>query len=324
MRALRFSEFGDVSKLSLMELPEPRADDRTVIVRVLAAPINPSDIKTVAGRLENTTVPRVPGRAFSGIVESGPPEWRGVEVWGAAGETGLTVDGSHAERLAFPVVGLIRKPANLTHEATAVIGIDFLIAWLGLVRDAAAQAGETVVVVGASGHVGGAVTQLARARGCRVIGASRGARVASSNGAMVDEWVDANGDFAADVRTLTGGKGAAVVFDAVGGVTFERSCRSLARRGRLVAVSSTGLRRVELDLVEFYHHELRLIGADSRPLAVGAAAEILSSLVPAFEQGTLRPPTVAQQFPLAKAIDAYRLVASGAADRVVVTPSALT
>src|SRR5580700_135567 len=141
MRALRFFEFGDPSKLSLVDLPDPRADAATAVVRIVAASVNPSDVKNVAGQMEGTVVPRVPGRDFSGVVEQGPGEWLGAAVWGTGGDIGFSEDGTHAERIAFPVAALARKPANLPHELAATVGVSFIIAWLGAIDYAAVREG---------------------------------------------------------------------------------------------------------------------------------------------------------------------------------------
>jgi len=318
MRGIRFSEYGDPSRLSLVDLPDPRGDEATAVVRVAAASVNPSDVKNVAGQMEGTVLPRIPGRDFSGVVEAGPSEWLGTAVWGTRGDLGFSVDGTHAERVAFPVSGLVRKPQNLGHEVTSAIGVTFLVAWLGLVTYANAQAGETVVVVGAGGGVGGAVIQIAKARGCRVIGVDRGAPPPPPAGPLLDEFLNAEGDFSADVRRLTRDGGAPVVFDSVGGVLFERSLRCVGHRGRLVEISATGKRRVDFDLIDFYHNETRLFGADTRKLDAAQSGEILAALVPGFESGLYLPPTLAETHPLAEAVAAYRSVERGTRGRVVI------
>lgn len=319
MRALWFKEHGDPSKLALVELPDPRPDATTAVVRVVAACVHPSDVKNVAGQMEGTVLPRVPGRDFSGVVEQGPGEWVGAEVWGTGGEIGFSVDGTHAERIAVPVAGLVRKPRNLGHDVTAGIGVNFLVAWLGAVTYADARPGETVVVVGAGGGVGSAVVQIAKARGCRVIGADRGSQAPSSVADQIDDFVQTTGDFAADVKRRTGDKGADVVFDTVGGVMFEPSLRSLAHRGRLVEISATGKRRVEFDAIDFYHNEGQILGADTRKLDMPGSAKLLAALVPGFESGQYRAPHVTETYPLAEGVAAYRSVAAGANGRVVLT-----
>jgi NADPH2:quinone reductase len=88
MRAIRFNAFSDPSVLELAEVAAPALDDTTASVRVMAASINPSDVKNVAGAMRKTTLPRTPGRDFAGVVGAGPAEWVGVAVWGTGGNTG--------------------------------------------------------------------------------------------------------------------------------------------------------------------------------------------------------------------------------------------
>ena len=125
MRAIQFTEFGDPSKLHLVTLPDPKPDEATAVIRIKAASVNPSDIKNVAGQMEHTVLPRVPGRDFSGVVEAGPAEWLVAEVWGTGGDIGFLVDGTHAERIAYPVASLVRKPRNLDHATASAIGVMF-------------------------------------------------------------------------------------------------------------------------------------------------------------------------------------------------------
>ena len=103
MRAIRFETFGDPSVLATVEVLAPIADEKTAVVRVMAASINPSDVKNVAGAMSQTTLPRIPGRDFAGVVEAGPAEWIGAEGWGTGGDVGFTRNGTHAELIAVPV-----------------------------------------------------------------------------------------------------------------------------------------------------------------------------------------------------------------------------
>src|ERR1700739_1231465 len=140
MRALQFSEFGPVSNLRLAELPAPKADAATAVVEVAAASITPSDVKNVEGRMEHTTLPRVPGRDYAGTVLRGPAEGIGAEVWETGGEIGYSIDGSHAELIAVPVASLRRKPRTLSPQQAAAIGLPDLAAWAGPVQDAPLEA----------------------------------------------------------------------------------------------------------------------------------------------------------------------------------------
>src|SRR6201991_936401 len=173
MRALRFTEFGDPGVLHVTDLPDPTGTDREAVIRVEAASVNPSDVKNVAGAMEWTVLPRTPGRDFAGVVVSGPPEWRGVAVWGTGGDTGFTRDGSHAELLSVPVDALVRKPERLSFDEASAVGVNFVVGWYGAVETAALTKGEAIAIFGVSGGVGGAVAQIAHALGPTVIGVDR-------------------------------------------------------------------------------------------------------------------------------------------------------
>jgi len=80
MRDVEFSQFGDPSQLRLVDRPDPKADVSTAIVQIVAASVNPNDVKNIAGRTRHTTLSRGPGRDFSGVVVDGPAEWIGQEV----------------------------------------------------------------------------------------------------------------------------------------------------------------------------------------------------------------------------------------------------
>jgi NADPH:quinone reductase-like Zn-dependent oxidoreductase len=324
MRALRFDRFGDPNVLYVADLPDPVASDSHAVVQVKAASVNPSDLKNVAGAMEGTVLPRVPGRDFAGVVLGGPREWVGAQVWGTGGDVGFTVDGSHAELLRVPVAALARKPETLSFDEASVVGVNFVVGWLGAVEAAQLCPGETIAVFGVSGGVGGAVAQIGHALGARVIGVDQ-VRPAESTpaAAVVEHFIPFGGDPAdlgAQVKALTDGRGADVVYDAVGGVTTSAALASLARRGRLVVISAVGSRTVEIDLVEFYHREARMVGSDSRQLDVVASAERLALLTPYFERGEFRPLPIAHTFDLEHGRAAYTAVAERVSGRVVLRP----
>ncbi|WP_322068603.1 quinone oxidoreductase family protein [Paraburkholderia bannensis] len=319
MKAIQFQTFGKPDVLELVDLPTPAPAEGNALVQVKSASVNPSDVKNVSGHFDHTVLPRVPGRDFSGVVVAAPDEWIGAEVWGTGGDIGFTRNGTHAEFIEIPVAALARKPKSLSHAQAASIGVNFVVGWLGTVDYAQLSAGETIAVIGVSGGVGGAVTQIAKARGARVIGVGREAPDADSPAArLIDAFVPMDGDTAAKVRELTGGAGADVVYDAVGGVAFELALSLVKRRGRVVEISATGKRRVEFDLIDFYHNETQLLGADSAKLGVAEAAPIMRALADAFDAGKFAAPVVAERFALERAQDAYAAVAAGTRGRVVI------
>ncbi len=323
MRALQFNEFGPVSNLRLVELPDPQADAVTAIVKVAAASITPSDVKNVQGKMENTTLPRVPGRDYAGTVVSGPTEWVGAEVWGTGGEIGYSIDGSHADLIAVPIASLRHKPRSLSLQQAAAIGVTYLAAWLGLVEYARLAGGETLLVIGANGGVGGAAAQIGKWRGARVIGVDRQKlRPDAPAAAVFDQtFVLEGAPLESMVRSATKGRGAEVVFDTVGGPMFEPALKALGHRGRQLEISSAGDRRVSFDLVDFYHNESRVFGVDTRARDAVASAVLLEALVPFFEQGAFKPPPIDRVLALSDGRAAYQEVDRGQVrGRIVLAP----
>lgn len=109
-----------------------------------------------------TTLPRIPGRDFAGSVVEGPADLRGVQVWGTGGDIGYTRDGSNAEFNVIPAAAVVPKPANLTYEEAACVGVNFVTAYEGVVTRAKVKEGETLLVTGARGGVGQAVLKPAK------------------------------------------------------------------------------------------------------------------------------------------------------------------
>ena len=249
------------------------------------------------------------------------PSWIGAEVWGTGGDTGFTRDGSHAEYILVPAASLRRKPSTLNFEQAASVGVNFVTAWTGLVDAAGLRAWETVVIIAASGGVGNAGVQIARRLGATVIGTDRrpprpGSAIASAGLSLVAD----GGDIPAAVGNATGGRGADVVLDCVGGVMFRHALDCLALRGRLVEMSVTGAREVTFDLADFYHNESRLIGIDTLKLDLTASAEVLEQLRSGFEANHYVSAPIARRFPLNQAVEAYRAVEAGEPGRVVLLP----
>jgi NADPH:quinone reductase len=320
MRAIQFKAFGDPAVLEVVEVAAPAADERTALVRVMAASINPSDVKNVAGAMMQTTLPRIPGRDFSGVVEAGPFEWMGAEVWGTGGDTGFTRDGTHAELIAVPVASLRRKPDTLNFDQAASVGVNYMAAWCGI-EAASLKAGETMLLIGAGGGVGSAAAQIGRRLGACVIGADRHAPHPNAPiHAIAAKLIIGAEVLPAEVRAATGGKGADVVLDLVGGIMFRSAVNSLALRGRLVEIAATGQREVSFDLPDFYHNESQLFGVDTLKRDLTASAKVLDALTPGFVAGDYRAAPIAETCGLGEAQEAYRKVAAGSAGRIVLRP----
>jgi len=308
MKALRFSKFGPPSVLRIEEIPRPEPRDGEALVKVQAAAINPSDVKNVAGLFSGTTLPRTPGRDFSGVVVAGK-KYEGEEVWSSGPGLGITRDGAQAEYVTVPEEALSLIPRTLGFEQAATIGVPFITAWFALVRAAQLEPGETILIIGVGGAVGHAATQIANWRNARVLGAARSSDPVPGAVAVINTTTE---DLRKRVFELTDGKGVDAVLDAVGGPMFEVALRCLRIGGRQVAITSTGDRRVSFDLVDFYHNQSRLIGVDGMKLTPRDVAVIADELRQGFEANTLKTSAIdAVRFE--NAVEAYEQVASSTA-----------
>jgi len=307
MRALRFHKTGSLDELHVEEVskPNPAADE--VLVQIKAAAINPSDLKNVQGQMRMTTVPRIPGRDFAGVVVEGPAELSGKAVFGSGGDLGFRRDGSHAEFLAVPTVAVTSLPSNLSFEQAAGMGVAYVTAWAALVSAAKIQAGETTLILGTTGAVGSAAARIAHDLGAHVIGTAR--KAADIPSLPVDDWIDLQTvELGVGARKLTNGRGADVVFDVVGGPMFEQCLSALAWRGRQIAISSSPDPRVSFNLVDFYHNESRLFGVDSLKMSFAETCEILRRLTPGIEAGKFKAPPI-ETFSLEQGPQVYRNLA---------------
>jgi NADPH2:quinone reductase len=321
MKAVRFTRHGKPDVLTVEDMPTPSRDGQQALVRVEAATVNPSDVKNVQGLMEQTTLPRTPGRDFAGVVEAGPSPWIGAEVWGSGGDAGFTRDGSHAEYIVVPVASLRHKPKILDFDQAASVGVNFITAWTSLVAAAGLRAGETVLIIAASGGVGNAAVQIAAHIGATVIGSDRrrprtGAAILRCGWSLVADGAD----IPTALREASNGRGADVVLDCVGGVMFRPALDCLALKGRLVEMSVTGAREVTFNLADFYHNESRLIGIDTLKLDLTASANVMEELRPGFEAGDYQPAPITRRFPLRDVVSAYQAVAGGEQGRVVLQP----
>jgi NADPH2:quinone reductase len=191
------------------------------------------------------------------------------------------------------------------------MGVAYMTAWAALVHAAGLQKGETVLITGTGGSVGGIAAWIAHHRGAKVFGTVRSsADLARTAHLPVEGWIDLQATgLAAGIRAVTEGRGVDVVFDVVGGSMFEPCLQSLARRGRQVVIASNPEARVTFNLIDFYHNESRLFGMDSLKLSFAEAAEILRAVAALLESGDLPPPQV-ETYPLDQGLKVYRDIAA--------------
>ncbi|HEY2747506.1 MAG TPA: zinc-binding alcohol dehydrogenase family protein, partial [Polyangia bacterium] len=280
MRALRFERFGPPSVLQLAEVPTPSRSTDEALVEIRAAAINPSDVKNVAGKMSQTKLPRTPGRDFAGVVVDGPRQWRGVAVWGTGGELGFTRDGTHAEAVVVPVAALRRKPESLTFSEAAAVGTPFTTAQLGLTRASLGER-DLVLVLGAVGAVGSAAVQIAAWRGATVFGlVKHDAEVAQARSFGAREVVVSGaGDVVEAIAKTLGGRGVDVAFDTTGSL-LDAAVRTLARNGRVVAISAPSDGNATFALRELYRRDGQILGVNTLWLTAVDAAAILEELTP--------------------------------------------
>src|SRR4051812_5064368 len=296
--------------------------DNELLIEVRAAAVNPSDVKAATGLMPYAVFPRTPGRDYAGVVTDGPEGWIGREVFGSSGDLGIRRDGTHATHLTVEVDAVVEKPAGLSWEAAAGIGVPFVTAMEGLRRAGIPKAGETVLVMGVNGKVGQAAAQIAGWHGARVIGAVRRSEPYEGHSNSKVDVIDASStDVAARVRELTGGKGADIVFNTVGDPYFQAAHQSLGLRGRQILIAAVD-RIVQFNILEFYRGQHTYLGIDTLGLSSIATGAVLRELGPGFVSGHLKPFPISPSaiFSLEQAKAAFLAVAGSSRDRVILRP----
>jgi NADPH2:quinone reductase len=234
---MQMEAYGSPDQLRPVELPDPEVKAGEVGIEVKAAACNFFDVLLCAGKYQQRPEPPFsPGGEVAGVVTAvgeGVTRVRaGDRVYAALPYGGFATKLATIERRVFPI------PDAMSFEDAAAFGIVYQTAWFGLVERAALREGETLLVHAAAGGVGLAAVQVGRALGARVIGVAGGAdkkEVVAANGAdvAIDHRAE---DWVARVREATDGRGVDVVFDPVGGDTFDLSTKVLAFDARLVVI----------------------------------------------------------------------------------------
>lgn len=312
MQALRVNAAGE--SLTLTNLPIPSLPPDSVLVKVRAAGINPSDVGNARGAFPHTTYPRVPGRDYAGVITDGPADYIGQEVYGTSGDAlGFTTDGTHAEYLVVPCDAIAKKPSNLSFAQAATAGVPFTTAALALHR-ALLRPTDTVLVLGATGAVGSAACQLARNRGCKVLGAAR--RDTADVNLVSDPQLKT-------ARDLTGGKGPDVVIDTVGTPDLMKAAlMCLAPRGRFAFITApkAGSTELAIDMKYAYRQELAIAGCNSLFMTMAETAKDLEEMREGFESGNLTTvrETDLKKVGIEEATDAYEKMGSGKGKNFVI------
>lgn len=238
MRALQVSALlPDHAGAAVVDLPVPQPGPGEVRVRVRAAAVNFPDLLMTRGDYQlKPALPFVSGLEFAGEVDALGEGVVGWQVGDAV--VGGNRFGAMAEYCVAPAAALRARPARLSWEEAAAYPVAYLTAYVALVRCARVAPGEWVLVHGAAGGVGLAAVDLAKALGARVIAAASSAakREAVARCYAPDAVIDSEARFREQVKDLTGGAGADVIFDPVGGDIFDESTRCIAFGGRLLVI----------------------------------------------------------------------------------------
>jgi NADPH2:quinone reductase len=319
MRAIVVREFGGPDVMKLEEVPVPAPGAGQVLVRVAAVGVNPVDGYIRSGSYaRKPSLPYTPGTDIAGTVEQvGPGVTRvspGMRVYAHNAVGGYAELALCEDWQANPL------PARVSFAQGAALGVPYATAWRALIIRARARAGETVLVHGASGGVGIAAIQIARARGLEVIGTAGtpdGLELARAQGAHhVLNHRDA--DYLQQVRPLTGGRGVDVVLEMLANVNLDKDLDVLARNGRVIVIGSRG--RVEIDPRKTMGVDGAVLGMTLFNADRAEFYEIHSGLVAGLENGTLTP-VVGREMPLAEAAASHVAVMEpGAKGKIVLVP----
>ncbi|RZI66792.1 MAG: zinc-binding alcohol dehydrogenase family protein [Pseudomonas sp.] len=319
MKALQFFRTGDLAALEVVDLPTPVPAAGEVLVQIKAAGLNPSDVKNVLGRFPYTTMPRIPGRDFAGVVVEGPQELIGKEVWGTGKEIGFVRDGSHAGYITLPAKGVAIKPASLSFTQAASLGVPYTTAWDALERSLV-QAGTRLLVIGANGAVGSAAIALAKVRGAQVLAAVRKPdqlKVLQEQGFNAIQ-LNKPEDLGAQVNAVFPG-GADVIFDTTG-FWLPASVPALAQFGRIAIIAAPVDGHVQLPALALYRKGGSVVGINSLLYGVEACARMLEQFGKQFDDRTLPLPTGLIESPLEEGLARYAEVNQGGADKVILLP----
>ena len=334
MKAIVFSEQGNVAVLRYTDVPKPVLNADEVLVKVEACAVNYLDLHArrnrpeIAAKLNRGDTPHILGSDIAGIIAEIGDTARGVAVGdrvvlapcipcGVCSDChrgdenlcdtqaliGFQTNGGYAEYVKAPAENAIQIPETLSFVNAAAMPIAYLTAWHMLVTRAQLRLGEDILILGVGGGVGSAGLQIAKLSGARVFAtASSDEKLARARKMGADFTINyKDTDFSAAVLDATDGRGVDVVLEHVGAATWEQSVASLAKNGRLVSCGVTTGNIAEINIRKLYQKQLTLMGA-----ALGTVNE-LRTIVQLAAQGKLEP-IIDQTLPLNRADAAHLLL----------------
>ena len=320
MKAIRVSEYGGPSVLKLEEIPAPQPGQGQVLVRNHAVGVNPVDTY-LRSNTDNRgpKLPYTPGSDAAGVIEA---VGAGVTAFKAGDRVyvGGSVSGAYAEMSLCADTQIHALPGSVTFGQGAAVNVPYATAYHALINRGHGSAGETVLVHGASGGVGIAAVQIARARGMTVIGTastSRGRQLVQEQGAhhVLDHTAPG---YLKELTDLTSGRGPDVILEMLANVNLQNDLGVIAMRGRIVVIGNRG--NIEVNARLAMNKDAAILGMALFHASPAQLAGIHAALVEGLRNGTLRP-VVGQEIPLAQAARAHEAVMeAGHYGKIVLVP----
>jgi len=320
MKAIRVNEFGGPEVLRLEEVPMPRPGPGQGVVRMHAIGVNPVETYIRGGSYARLPeLPYTPGNDGAGLVEEVGPDVTEFKLGDRVYIAG-SLSGTYAEFALCKTGQVHRLPENVSFAQGAAVGTPYATSYRGLFQRADAKPGETVLIHGASGGVGTATVQLARARGLRVFGTAgsdEGRKLAREQGAhgVFDHRAR---DHFEQIMNATGGRGVDVIVELLANVNLGKDLTILVKGGRVAIIGSRG--KVEINPRDAMQRDADVRGMMLPNAPPADLASIHAALVAGLENGTLRP-VIGKEFPLAEAAHAHRAVMEpGAFGKIILLP----
>lgn len=320
MKAIQVHKFGGPEVLEIHEVPTPKPGPGQILVRVRAAGVNPYDTYMRNGTYAiKPPLPYTPGSDAAGTVES---VGEGVKKF-KAGErvyTAKTLSGAYAEYALADESQLYPLPEKISFAQGAGLWVPYGTAFTALHHHAKARPGETLLVHGASGGVGTAAVQIARAMGMTVIGTAgtaRGLELVKKEGAH-HAFDHSKAGYAEEILKATGGRGVDVVLEMLANVNLATDLKLLAIEGRAIVIGNRG--EITINPRELMARRASVRGFTLWAATEAETREIHAAIAAGLENGTMRP-IVGKELPLKDAPQAHQdVLAPGAFGKIVLVP----
>ena len=313
MKAIRCKSFGPPDSLVFEELPSPAPKSDEVVVSVKAASVNFPDVLIIENKYQvKPPLPFSPGSELAGVVKHAGPDVTSVKPGDRV--MAITGYGAFAEEVVVEAKRILPIPQGMDFSTASAFGLTYATSDHALRDRGELKAGETLLVLGASGGVGLAAIEIGKIVGATIIAcASSAEKLAICREHGADEGVNyAAEDLRERIKALTGGKGPDVIYDAVGGSYTEPALRSIAWRGRLLVVGFAAGEIPKIPLNLTLLKGCSIVGVywgDFSRREPARFAESMRQLSAWYAAGRLKP-HVSAVFPLARAADALKLMAA--------------